>query len=193
MQIPEGEGMVLGWDWETAISWVLSLIMVKITRNCEEWKSKTETALFWIRKHSEISTRKQMRLFVLFVQAIVVVAIGVAHAAHVGKEDEVTNFLSRSRGSLAPSSWYFCFLLFLWSTLWDDDVSNRPLDHGDTARSKMSQGAGLSADVDSSDIDFIVNDQLSNMQWLYTGGNHSEWIYSIRGDAIKGFVVNKLE
>jgi hypothetical protein len=86
---------------------------------------------------------------------------------------EVVDFLSHTRNSLAESTW--------------------PLDHGDTARSKMSLNAGLPIGTKTEDLEVSVNSNLSLVQWVYSAGKNSEWIFLIRGDALNGFYVSKLK
>ena len=88
-------------------------------------------------------------------------------------KSSLEEFVKHSRGSLlATSTW--------------------PLDHADTARSKMSVNSGLRRDVVSDNLDVIINDQLTGVVFLYTAGKENEWIYSMRGDGDTGFFVNKL-
>jgi hypothetical protein len=81
-------------------------------------------------------------------------------------------FLEWSRSSLQTSTW--------------------PVDHGDTARSKYTFDAGLPAGVKEEDVKIMSNLNLKGVQWLYTGGKNSEWIYAMSGDSIQGFKVSKI-
>jgi hypothetical protein len=81
-------------------------------------------------------------------------------------------FIEWSRSSLQTSTW--------------------PVDHGDTARSKYTFDAGLPAGVKEQDVKIMSNLNLKGVQWLYTGGKNSEWIYAMSGDSIQGFKVSKI-
>lgn len=85
---------------------------------------------------------------------------------------EVAEFLTHTKHSLSSSSW--------------------PLDHGDSARSKMSINAGFGGDISAVNLGVKVNSDLSLVQWVYTAGKDSEWVFLIRGDALSGFFVDKL-
>lgn len=85
---------------------------------------------------------------------------------------EVAEFLTHTKHSLSSSSW--------------------PLDHGDSARSKMSVNAGFGGKVTAENLGVKVNSDLSLVQWVYTAGKDSEWVFLIRGDALSGFYVDKL-
>jgi hypothetical protein len=72
--------------------------------------------------------------------------------------------------------------------------STWPLDHADTARSKFSmQHSGLPADLISSELLTKYNSNIKNVQWMYTAGPHSEWLYLIHGFGSDGQFVSKLE
>ena len=84
-----------------------------------------------------------------------------------------SDFLEQSRVSLNPTS--------TW-----------PLDHGDSARSKFALNAGFPEDVTNDRIKSVVNERLAGVQWLYTGGNNSEYLYLIGGDGGVGYFAAKL-
>eukprot|EP01040_Poterioochromonas_malhamensis_P012541 gene12541-13727_t len=88
------------------------------------------------------------------------------------KNEVADAFLEWSRSQLQTSTW--------------------PLDHGDSARSKFVMDAGLPADVKQEDIQVQINTDFKAIQWLYTGGKNSEWIYAMSGDSSTGFKVSKL-
>lgn len=94
-----------------------------------------------------------------------------------GQDEDIFAFakqaLASSRASLQTSTW--------------------PIDHGDVSRSKYVFNAGLPGDVRAEDIKIVSNNQLLGAQWLYTGGSKSEFIYLIRGDAMKGYTAGKLD
>ena len=76
--------------------------------------------------------------------------------------------------------------------------STWPADHGDISRSKYTLNAGLPADFNPEDIELIIQDKSEQAQWLYTYGNHSEYLFLIGG--IKGkirkflsFFIHKLD
>lgn len=60
----------------------------------------------------------------------------------------------------------------------------------------MSVNSGLLLDPNApqdTELDFVSNDHLTGVVFLYTAGVNNEWIYSIRGDGETGFFVNKLK
>jgi hypothetical protein len=114
-------------------------------------------------------SRILMLLCILFFN--VGVLFSIAHANE--PLDIVRQFLAKSRGPLLPES--------TW-----------PLDQGDSARTKMSINSGFPKNITAEDIEYISNDNLTGIVFLYTAGKDNEWIYSIRGDGETGFFVNKL-
>mmetsp|Transcript_3156 Transcript_3156/g.4892 ORF Transcript_3156/g.4892 Transcript_3156/m.4892 type:complete len:550 (-) Transcript_3156:135-1784(-) len=63
--------------------------------------------------------------------------------------------------------------------------STWPSDHGDSSRSKYTIGGGFPSDFDVQSIKRIDNNELDPAQWIYTGGTHSEFIYTLGGPPIK--------
>ena len=71
--------------------------------------------------------------------------------------------------------------------------STWPSDHGDTSRSKVTVNAGLPLDFKSEELKMIQTSELPLSQWIYTGGNNSEYVYVIGGPPAKGSFVAKLD
>jgi hypothetical protein len=89
--------------------------------------------------------------------------------------DENTLFhYAAARTSLASSSW--------------------PADHADNARSKFTLFGGLPQHYHPEDIKIDRQRELdTSFTWLYTAGNHSEWLYLMGSTVKNGTVVAKLD
>lgn len=67
-------------------------------------------------------------------------------------------------------------------------------DHGDTARSKFTIGAGLPLDFKAGDIKVLYQkNDIPMAQWIYTAGENSKYLYLIGGAMIHGAFVAKVD
>jgi len=59
--------------------------------------------------------------------------------------------------------------------------STWPSDHGDSSRTKYTYHAGLPADFDASRVSIVKQEKITAAQWLYTAGEHSEFLFVMGG------------
>ena len=90
----------------------------------------------------------------------------------ISEQDIRTNY-AKSRASLAKSTW--------------------PSDHADVSRSKFTLGAGLPSGFDPADLKIATQTSLPMVQWIYTAGEDSEFLYVFGGPVISGCYVAKLD